>query len=220
MTKLAIFDCDGTLVHSASTIWNALSATFRIHGLDCPPPHVTQKVIGLSLGEAMAALVADADHEAMAETYKEQFIAMRRGGAVEEPLFDGITALLDELEKDGWVLGVATGKSLRGLNHCLTSHGLERRFVTLQTSDNNPSKPAPGMALTAMAEAGAAPESTVFIGDTAWDMGCARAAGCGAIGVGWGYHEREELLEDGAHFVADHPRDVLGLANQWLEASR
>jgi phosphoglycolate phosphatase len=216
VNKLAIFDCDGTLVHSASTIWRALDATFADHGLECPPPRVAQKVIGLSLEEAMAALVADGDHAAMAETYKSKFIALRQGGEVDEPLFDGIVELLDALAGEGWLLGIATGKSLRGLNHCLDSHGLSERFVTLQTADTNLSKPNPAMALAAMAEAGAAPETTVFVGDTAWDMGCARAAGCGAIGVAWGYHEAAELLEVGAHRVAERPDQVLGFAEQWV----
>lgn len=216
MNKLAIFDCDGTLVHSASTIWRALDATFVEHGLECPPPRVAQKVIGLSLEEAMAALVPDGDQQALAETYRGKFIAMRQGGEVEEPLFDGVVELLDSMSASGWLLGIATGKSLRGLNHCLASHGLESRFVTLQTSDTNFSKPNPAMALSAMADADAVPESTVFIGDTAWDMGCARAAGCGAIGVSWGYHEAAELFEVGAHQVAERPDQVLGFAEQWV----
>ena len=216
MTKLAIFDCDGTLVDSGATIDTALRSAFATHGLDCPPRSVTKRVIGLSLEQAMAELVPDGDHSAMAETYKQAFIAMRGSGRVEEPLYDGIADLLDTLEADGWLLGVATGKSERGLRHCLDSHGLHGRFVTLQTADRNPSKPHPAMALAAMAEAGAAPERTIFIGDTGWDMGCARAAGCGAVGAGWGYHSPEELVATGAHEVAGEPSEVAGIARRWL----
>jgi phosphoglycolate phosphatase len=215
VNRLAIFDCDGTLVDSGGSIHRALSATFASHGLDCPPRQVAQKVIGLSLEQAMAALVADGDHQALARTYKDHFIAMRAGGSVEEPLFDGIAALLDRLEDDGWVLGVATGKSLRGLHHCLASHGLAGRFVTLQTADTNPSKPHPAMARAAMAQAGAEPATTIFIGDTGWDMGCARAAGCGAIGAGWGYHSADELIAQGAEYVAAAPGEVAALAVEW-----
>ena len=217
MNRLAIFDCDGTLVDSGGTIHRALDTTFRAHNLVCPPRHQAQKVIGLSLEEAMTALAPEADAAALSATYKDNFIAMRGAGEVEEPLFDGIVALLDALEDEGWLLGVATGKSLRGLNHCLASHGLSGRFVTLQTADNNPSKPHPGMAHSAMAEAGAAPESTLFIGDTAWDMGCARSAGCVAVGAAWGYHTPEELFTDGAHHVANHPSEISVIARRHLE---
>jgi len=216
MIKLAIFDCDGTLVDSGATIHSALRSTFDLHGLDCPPRDVTKKVIGLSLEQAMAALVPEGDHDALSSTYRNAFMTMRGAGQVEEPLFEGIVDLLDALEDDGWLLGVATGKSERGLRHCLASHGLDGRFVTLQTADRNPSKPHPAMALTAMSETGADPSHTIFVGDTGWDMGCARSAGAGAIGAGWGYHDLEELMGAGAHAVANAPSEVAGLANDWI----
>ena len=216
MTRLAIFDCDGTLVDSGAAIHAALGTALGAHGFDCPPPSVTRKVIGLSLDEAMAELVPDADHPALSRTYKDAFSAMRGAGQVEEPLYAGIAELLDAMTADGWLLGVATGKSDRGLRHCLAIHGLADRFVTLQTADRNPSKPHPAMALAAMAEAGAEPAKTVFIGDTGWDMGCARSAGCGAIGVGWGYHGRDELIAMGAHEVASAPADVAIMAARWI----
>jgi phosphoglycolate phosphatase len=216
MINLAIFDCDGTLVDSGATIHTALRSAFDTHGLECPPRDVTKKVIGLSLDEAMAALVPDADHCALSQTYRNAFFAMRGAGQVEEPLFEGIVELLDALENDGWLLGVATGKSERGLRHCLSSHGLAGRFATLQTADRNPSKPHPAMALAAMAETGADPARTVFIGDTAWDMGCARNAGAGAIGAGWGYHELSELMEAGAYVVATTPSEVTAMAAKWI----
>ena len=216
MTRLAIFDCDGTLVDSGATIRAALERAFAAHGLECPPHDVTKKVIGLSLMESMAVLVPDGNHEALTRTYKEAFFAMRGAGQVDEPLFDGIAGLLDALEADGWLLGVATGKSDRGLRHCLDGHGLGGRFVTLQTADRNPSKPHPAMALAAMAEAGASPDRTIFIGDTGWDMGCARNASVGAIGAAWGYHEVDELLVEGAHAVAAVPGEVVDLAELWI----
>jgi phosphoglycolate phosphatase len=216
MTKLAIFDCDGTLVDSGATIRSALEQAFEAHGLECPPPAVTRKVIGLSLMESMAVLAPDGDHAALTQAYKEAFFAMRGAGQVEEPLFEGIVELLDVLEEDGWLLGVATGKSDRGLRHCLESHGLAGRFVSLQTADRNPSKPHPAMALAAMADVGADPHRTIFVGDTGWDMGCARNAGVGAIGAGWGYHEVEELIAEGAYGVATAPGGVAALADDWI----
>ena len=212
MNRLAIFDCDGTLVDSGGSIYRAVAETFTEHGIAVPPGRECRKVIGLSLVEAMQALVPKAsadDHASLTETYKRKFFEARAGGRVEEPLFDGIAELLDRLEADGWVLAVATGKSDRGLGHCLNCHGMGSRFTSLQTADRHPSKPHPSMALQAMADAGAGPETTIVIGDTSYDMGMARAAGATGIGAGWGYHEPSELLAGGAVAVADEPLDVL-----------
>jgi phosphoglycolate phosphatase len=217
VNRLAIFDCDGTLVDSQHSIAAALATAFAAHGLPVPPPSESRRVVGLSLVEAMAALLpghAPALHAELADSYKSAFQQMRADGAVEEPLFDGIAALLDALEADGWLLGVATGKSDRGLGLCLDCHGLAGRFVTLQTADRHPSKPHPSMIDRAMAEAGAEPAGTMMIGDTSFDMAMARAAGVAAIGVAWGYHPPAELWEAGAHHVVEHPLGILELARE------
>ena len=214
MNRLAIFDCDGTLVDSGATIVRAVAETFEQHGLAVPPPRECRRVIGLSLGEAMRSLVPEGsseEHALLIDSYKQKFFQARLEGRVEEPLFDGIAELLDALEADGWLLAVATGKSDRGLGYCLDCHGWGTRFVSLQTGDRHPSKPHPSMALQAMADAGAAPETTVVIGDTSYDMGMARAAGAIGIGAGWGYHDESELLAAGAVAVAMEPGEVLGL---------
>ncbi len=214
MNRLAIFDCDGTLVDSGATIVRAVAETFEQHGLAVPTPRECRRVIGLSLGEAMRSLIPEGSGEdpaLLTATYKQQFLQARLEGRVEEPLFDGIAELLDALEADGWLLAVATGKSDRGLGHCLACHGWSNRFVSLQTGDRHPSKPNPSMALLAMTDAGAAPETTVVIGDTSFDMGMARSAGATGIGAGWGYHDERELLEAGAIAVAMEPAEVLGL---------
>jgi phosphoglycolate phosphatase len=221
MNKLAIFDCDGTLVDSGATIHAALRETFRQNGIAVPDPKDSHRVIGLSLIEAMAALVPEAspdDHVALAEDYKRAFWALRAAGKVEEPLYDGVLELLDALEHDGWLLAVATGKSDRGLKHCLEQHGVHARFVSLQTADRHPSKPHPSMVLQAIAEAGASPGTSFVVGDTSFDMAMASAAGAAAIGAGWGYHDAEELLEAGAIVVAERPSDVLSLVRERIDA--
>jgi len=171
--------------------------------------------VGLSLVEAMRAMLPEAEphvHAALAEDYKQAFHRLRGQGLVEEPLYAGVAELIEALEADGWLLGVATGKSDRGLRLCLERHGLHPRFVTLQTADRHPSKPHPSMIEQAMAEAGAAPETTLMIGDTSFDMAMARAAGATAIGVTWGYHDAQELSEAGAHYIASDPSEIAAFA--------
>jgi phosphoglycolate phosphatase len=220
VNRLAIFDCDGTLVDSGATIHAALAATFERNALMLPPPHECRRVIGLSLIEAMAVLQPElgrAEHGALAEDYKRAFWQLRANGQVREPLFDGVVELLDRLEDDGWLLAVATGKSDRGLRLCLEQHGIHTRFVSLQTSDRHPSKPHPSMVAQAIADAGAEPESTFVVGDTSFDMAMAVAARATGIGAGWGYHEAEELIEAGAAAVAEHPLHVLGKVREHVD---
>ena len=217
MNKLAIFDCDGTLVDSGATIERALVAAFEENSLKLPPPETSRKVIGLSLAEAMAVLLPGEPkerHLRLAEDYKRAFWNLRAAGEVEEPLFDGVLELLDALENDGWLLGVATGKSDRGLRICLENHNIHARFVSLQTADRHPSKPNPSMVSHAIAEAGAAPSTSIVVGDTSFDMAMALSAGVRGIGAGWGYHDADELLEAGAVAVAARPLDVLGIIGE------
>ena len=214
MNRLTIFDCDGTLVDSQANICLAMEDCFVRAGLDAPPRERTRRVVGLSLVEAMQAMLPEAEphiHVNLAEDYKLAFHRLRGRGLIEEPLYDGVAELIDTLDRDGWLLGVATGKSDRGLRLCLDHHGLRARFVTLQTADRHPSKPNPSMIEQAMADAGAGPETTLMIGDTSFDMAMARAAGVTAIGVTWGYHGPQELLEAGAHHIATHPLEILDL---------
>lgn len=212
--RLAIFDCDGTLVDSHANICRAMEAAFEGVRVDAPSREAIRGIVGLSLVEAVAALVPDADtafHTIVADDYKLAFQRMRSDGSLEaEPLYDGLIEALDVLADDDWVFGVATGKSDRGLAHVLAHHGLADRFVTLQTADRHPSKPHPSMIHAAMAQAGAHSHLTVMIGDTSYDMEMARAAGVHAVGVTWGYHDEALLRASGAHAVVHRYADLSG----------
>ena len=203
--RLAVFDCDGTLVDGQAEVCTAMEAAFGELGLVAPPRHDVRRIVGLSLPAAMAKLVPRANaavRSALVAGYRRQFRAAREAGRLVEPLFDGIRELLDGLRADGWLLGVATGKSARGLAHCLEVHGLSQHFVTLQTADNHPSKPDPAMLESALSEAAIDRGQAVMIGDTVYDIHMARAAAVTAIGVAWGYHAADELVEAGAIGVA------------------
>lgn len=203
--RLAVFDCDGTLVDGQADICAAMEAAFAQTGLGQPDRAAIRRVVGLSLPIAIRKLVPDADAalcHATSEAYKTAFRTMRTTGRLSEPLFPGIAPLLGTLHAAGWSLGVATGKSDRGLRSVLATHGLSDLFVTLQTADSHPSKPHPAMLEAALAEAFALPGDSVMIGDTTYDIAMARSAGVRAIGVSWGYHEAAELLDAGAEAVA------------------
>lgn len=209
--RLAVFDCDGTLVDGQAEVCGAMDAAFRACDLSPPDHHQVRRIVGLSLPQAVRLLAPEVDeqlHVRLDRAYRDAFRTAREEGRLVEPLFAGIADLLPRLERAGWLLGVATGKSQRGLEHCLATHGLRQRFVTLQTADGHPSKPHPAMLHAAMAEAGTLPETTVMIGDTSFDIDMACAAGVQAIGVDWGYHTAEELFAAGASAVARTPAEL------------
>lgn len=204
--RLVVFDVDGTLIDSEHNIVAAMTEAWSRMELGVPDPADVRRIIGLSLVEACAALLPWAPHNMhrqVAEAYKDAFRALRLLPDTEEPLFPGVPEALDELERAGWLLGLATGKSRRGVQAMLDCHRLHGRFVTIQTADDNPGKPHPAMLERAAAECGVAPSQVVMVGDTAYDMLMANSARAAALGVSWGYHSLEELHRAGARMVID-----------------
>lgn len=217
--RLAVFDCDGTLVDSQHMIVAAVETAWRGYGIAPPSADMVRRGVGLPLAEAIARLLPEggsADHRALYALYKDAFHAQRAQSDHHEPLYPGVAETLDALAEAGVLLAVATGKSRRGLLATLDRHGLLDRFVTLRTADDGPGKPNPHMLLDAMAETGAAPADTVMIGDTTFDIHMAVAARTPAVGVSWGYHEPAELTEAGAHSIVDQFNELGGaLAAIW-----
>lgn len=217
MNRLALFDCDGTLVDSQANICMAMEHAFEEASRVPPPRNDIRRTVGLSLFEIMRTLLpgeSEDAHRDMVEKYRNAFFTLRDNKLIEEPLYDGIAGMLSELDEQGWGLGVATGKSDRGLNLCLERHALTGLFVTLQTADRHPSKPHPSMVYQAMADAGADGDSTVMIGDTVYDIHMGKAAGAKTIGVSWGYHPIDELREAGADGIAESMDDLTRLLGE------
>ena len=202
--SLAVFDCDGTIADSQHSIIKCMHAAFESYHLPKPKRDDVRRVIGLPLEEAITCLVPDTknhDVVGISKKYGYAWNLLREREALEEPLFPGILETLDILQKNNWLLGIATGKSLRGLNGTLKKHSILDHFVTIQTADKGPGKPHPNMLHNAMEETGGTKARTVMIGDTTFDMEMAVNAGVMGIGVSWGYHTVEELRSAGATHV-------------------
>lgn len=187
----------------------AMQRAYDAHEIVCPPRERVLSIVGLSLREAFDNLGEGAMNfpiDGMIERYKEAFFELRHSPEHQEPLYPGARAtVLDLAARDDCLLGIATGKSQRGVRAILTHHDLLPHFTTIKTADDAPSKPHPGMILEAMREAGAQPQDTIMIGDTSYDMEMARAAGVHAIGVNWGYHPHDMLAQSGAaEIVSDY----------------
>ncbi len=205
--KLVVFDMDGTLIDSQAFILEAMRRGFEAAGLEPPTDAETLSIVGLSLNEAVHALrptLEGDDIPRVAQLYKQNFIQLReeKGGEADSPMYPGARSALDRLARiDDVLLGVATGKARRGLDHAFRAHDLARYFLTSQTADEHPSKPHPSMLERAMAETGTEAHAGVMVGDTEFDVAMAKSAGMTAIGVDWGYHPVERLRDAGADLV-------------------
>ncbi|WP_317056227.1 HAD-IA family hydrolase [Roseovarius rhodophyticola] len=218
--RLVIFDVDGTLVDSQGDIVAAMTAAFQDVDQPVPDRATILSIVGLSLDHAMARLAPDrsaATQARMVEGYKNAYVNLRAktGAADSSPLYPGARDALEFFKRqDNLLLGVATGKSRRGLDKLLEAHDLEHMFVTQQVSDHHPSKPHPSMIETALAETGVETQNAVMVGDTSYDMDMALAAHVGAIGVGWGYHD-VSLLSSADRIVSAFAELPDAVAGAW-----
>ncbi len=209
--RLVVFDCDGTLVDSQHAIVAAMVAAFAAHGLAAPEALAVRNTVGLPLADAVARVLPEGDkhrRDSVAAAFRDAAMDLRSGPDHHEPLYPGTRAVLDRLAAQGIALGVATGQSRRGLNAILEQHDMLAMFATLKTADDGPGKPNPRILFDAMAETGAAPNTTIMIGDTTFDMSMAVRARALSIGVAWGYHAVDELTAVGASRIANNFADL------------
>lgn len=203
--KLVLFDVDGTLVDSQNIIVASLREAFLAYDLEPPNRERSLSIVGLSLAEAFTVLLGPkAPIEGLVKAYKDVFSVFREDPTYHETVFSGAVECLSELQgREDVTLGLATGKSRRGVAHLMERHGWGEIFSIIQTADDAPSKPHPAMILQAMEAAGVAASNTVMIGDSSYDMAMARAAGALPIGVSWGFQPVAALTEAGAAHIVD-----------------
>lgn len=205
--KLAVWDMDGTIVDSREVIQTAMVRAFEAENLTPPDYDATRRIVGLGLGEAIAALVPpDFPPDrlpGLVEAYRQAFVLRRTEPGFREPLYDGALDMLARLRADGWLIAMATGKSHRGIRAIFDMHPLQPFFDTIWCADDGPGKPHPFMIAEAMRAVGAGPEETLMIGDAVHDIRMGRAAGVLTHGVSWGFGQAAELAEAGADFVHD-----------------
>ncbi len=204
---LIIFDLDGTLINSEAIILEAQYETFKRCGRVHPGREAGLGIVGLTLDIAMAQLAGLVEpDDVLTETYRQVFSGMRvraeTDPSLDEPLFAGVAETLAELKRQsGLKLGIATGKSRKGAEFIVARHGWQGLFDTVQSADDAPSKPHPGMIQRAMAETGAAPARTAMVGDSSFDIEMAVAAGVVPVAVSWGFQPVEKLVTLGARYV-------------------
>ncbi|MGZ5277749.1 MAG: HAD-IA family hydrolase, partial [Caldimonas sp.] len=187
---LIVFDWDGTLFDSTRLIARCIQAACADVGIAVPSDRDASYVIGLGLGDALRHAAPELPRERYGELgarYRHHYLASQD----DLVLFDGTLEMLHALKARNHWLGVATGKSRRGLDEALQRSELRGMFDATRTADETAGKPDPMMLLELMRELGASPGRTVMVGDTTHDLQLAANAGCAAVAVGFGAHEHE-----------------------------
>ena len=214
MKKLILFDYDGTLVDSADIIVEGTIEAFVRCGLPKPDPTKVRAGIGHKLVTALKNYLPNdltIDPNVIAAEYRKWYQEKDEEGIDFEPIFKGVHSLLDFLKSEGWLLGIATNKSSRGLFRGLKHHKIDDFFDLIMTSDDFPAKPKPDMALYAQRKLSVDSNRSIMIGDTVHDIVMGKLAKCKTIGVSWGYNSRESLFDAEADFIADELDQLLTL---------
>jgi phosphoglycolate phosphatase len=211
---LIVFDWDGTLMDSAGVIAAAIQAACADLGLAEPSEQAARHIIGLGLNEAIAHLLPAlpaAEYPRMVERYRHHYL----GKDQDIPLFSGAERVVHDLHAAGFLLGVATGKSRRGLDRVLDHTGLRAYFHATRCADECFSKPHPEMLEQLMDQLGATRQRTLMIGDTSHDLQMAQNAGVPSLAVSYGAHLRADLLTHTPRACVD---SITELAT-WLRAN-
>lgn len=191
--RLLVFDWDGTLIDSIGSIVACMHATVAELELPAVDDEVVRGTIGLGLHETLETLLPGAGpdlHARVMECYRRHWLG---GYADRHPLIRGAEEILDELERDGYWLAVATGKSRRGLDRDLRRFGLAGRFLTSRTADETAGKPSPAMLFEILEELGVSAREALVVGDTVHDLRMAANAGIAAVAVSSGSAAPGEL---------------------------
>ncbi|MEW6164351.1 MAG: HAD-IA family hydrolase [Pseudomonadota bacterium] len=199
--ELIVFDWDGTLMDSASMIVHCVQSAARDLGLEPPADERARHIIGLGLGDALRHALPNLPenrYEELVERYRHHYLSRDH----ELALFAGAGELVRRLAEDGHWLGVATGKSRRGLDRALEHSGVGEYFHATRCADECHSKPHPQMLEELMSEFAVAPDATLMIGDTTHDLLMARNAGVDAVAVSYGAHPGESLEAEGPLYCA------------------
>jgi phosphoglycolate phosphatase len=208
---LIVFDWDGTLFDSTALITRSIQAACADLGVPVPSERDASYVIGMGLSEALQHAAPDLPRERykeLGERYRHHYYARQH----EILLFDGTPEMLRALRARNHWLGVATGKSRRGLDEALQTVQLRGMFDATRTADETASKPNPQMLAELMREFGVEPDRTLMIGDTTHDLQLAANAGTAAIGVSYGAHAHESFAEFETRHVAHSVADL----HDWL----
>jgi phosphoglycolate phosphatase len=212
VNNLLVFDLDGTLVDSQRDLTEAVNATRAWMGL----APLTQENVSRYVGNGAPVLVQRALPDASEEDWSrglQYFLEYYREHMLDSTtLYPGVREALDQLHAAEVPLAVLTNKPIRFTLQMLEGLQLDLHFFRVYGGNSFPEKKPHPMGLDALiAEACAARESTVMVGDSAVDVETARNAGVRACGVRWGF-QPESFVASPPDFLIDDLRELAELA--------
>ncbi|MCO8163597.1 HAD-IIIA family hydrolase [Pseudomonas sp. 21LCFQ010] len=201
---LLIFDWDGTLADSIGRIVAAMREAAITGDMPVRDDPAIKGIIGLGLPEAIRTLYPQISPNQLLDfrqRYADSYMAMDQ---VASPLFDGVLESMQAFREQGYRLAVATGKARRGLDRVLKAHDWLEYFDITRAADETASKPDPLMLHEIMAHCDVAPERSLMIGDSSFDLLMARNAGMHSVAVGYGAQSLDSLREYRPQLAIEH----------------
>ena len=211
MTRLAIFDLDGTLLNTIGDLAVSCNAVLALRGL---PQHSYEDYCRF-VGNGIKRLVERALPEALRTPYtvdavRRDFVAYYLAHIDEHTLpYEGIPEVVGTLAKDGYKLAIVSNKGMAAVKE-LAEHFFKNTIkVAIGESSDVRRKPAPDAALLGMRLLGVSKEESLYVGDSEVDIATAKNAGIDCLSVSWGFRTREHLEKNGAVDIIDKPSEIV-----------
>lgn len=214
MTKLAIFDLDGTLLDTVKDLGNATNHALTECGFPTHPIEAYYQMVGRGIYNLFRAAVpseyATEDNVQKMASYFLPYYDAHKCDFTRP--YDGILQMLDTITGKGVRLAVASNKYQDGAEKLVSHFFGEYDFVKiLGQREGQPIKPDPAIVDQILAEAPSITKSeTVYVGDSNVDMQTGANAEVRTIGVTWGFRSREELASYNPSAIVDSAEALAG----------
>jgi len=206
---LIIFDFDGTLADTKSSIVETMQLTFEKLGYERQPEDVITNSIGLPLIECLMVAKGMTREDALKGTviYRDIFMSVALHHV---RLFPDVMDVIETLSQRGIPMAVATSRNQESLESLVDMLGLGKYLTNLFGEGHvKRGKPYPDLAEFIMDKLGADPSQTLVIGDTIYDLEMGKAAGCYTCGVTYGNHSKEKLSQAKPDYIIDSLKEIL-----------
>ncbi len=212
--KAILFDLDGTLLDTLDDLADSMNAVLQKHGHPTHQPDAYKTFVGDGVENLVRQAVAGGkiDEQTVEEFVVEMREEYRRRWYVKTKPYGGVCDMLSVLAARGVKLSVLSNKPDEFTKLCVGRFLGEYPFeMIVGVSQSVVPKPDPGGANRISRELNIPAEQFLYLGDTNTDMQTANAAGMYPVGALWGFRSAEELIENGAKTIIDHPSKLPGL---------